>query len=82
MIDASPRTAWLGSRVTHLLAVGALVAGVGGAITAAAPVSDQSAAVSVYALTPERIAASVAAVVALTGAVIGGLALARSRRAG
>ena len=36
------------------------------------------AAVSVYTLTPERIAASVAAVVGLIGAVIGGLALARS----
>ena len=34
--------------------------------------------ISVYTLTPERIAASLAAVVALTGAVIGGLALARA----
>jgi hypothetical protein len=36
--------------------------------------------ISVYTLTPERIAASLAAVVALTGAVIGVLALGRSRR--
>jgi hypothetical protein len=34
--------------------------------------------ISVYTLTPERITASLAAVVALIGAVIGGLALARS----
>ena len=39
--------------------------------------ADQTAA-SVYALTPERLAAPVAAVVGLIGAVIGGLALARS----
>jgi hypothetical protein len=36
------------------------------------------AAVTVYTMTPERITASVAAVVALIGAVVGGLALARS----
>jgi hypothetical protein len=78
MIDARLHAAWLVSRVTHLLAVAAPVAGVALAIPAAAQVSDQSAAVSVYTLTPERIAASVAAVVALIGAVIGGLALARS----
>jgi hypothetical protein len=78
MIDASPRAAWPVSRVTQLLAVAALVAGVGLTIPAAAQVSDQSAAVSVYTLTPERLAASVAAVVALIGAIIGGLALARS----
>ena len=34
--------------------------------------------ISVYTLTPQRIASSLAALVALTGAVIGGLALARS----
>jgi Family of unknown function (DUF6223) len=78
VIDASPRAAWLVSRVTHPLAAAALVWGVGLAVPAAAQVSDQSAAVSVYTLTPERIAASVAAVVALIGAVVGGLALARS----
>ena len=70
-IDASPRTAWLRSRVTHLVAV-ALVGGVGLAIPAAAQISDQPPAVTVYTLTPERIAASVAAVVGLIGAVIGG----------
>ena len=78
--DASPRAAWLASRVTHLLAAAALIGGVGLAAPAAAQVSDQPRAVSVYTITPERIAASVAAVVALIGAVIGGLALARSRR--
>jgi hypothetical protein len=36
----------------------------------------------VYTMTPERIAASTAALVGLIGAVIGGLALARSRHAG
>ena len=78
MIDACPRAAWLVSRVTHLLAAAALVGGVGLAAPAAAQVSDQPPAVSVYTLTPERIAATVAAVVGLIGAVIGGLALARS----
>jgi hypothetical protein len=68
------------TRITHLLAAAALIAGVGLASTTAAQVSDQPSAVSAYTLTPERIAASTAAVVALTGAVIGGLALARSAR--
>jgi hypothetical protein len=78
MIDASPRTAWLVSRVTLLLA--AVIGGAGLAAPAAAQVSDQPPAISAYTLTPERIAASGAAVVGLIGAVIGGLALARSRR--
>ena len=77
-IDARPRAAWLVSRVTHLLAAAALVGAFGLAAPAAAQVSDRPPAVSVYALTPERIAATVAAVVGLIGAVIGGLALARS----
>jgi hypothetical protein len=64
-------------RVTHLLAA-ALVGGVALAAPAAAQVSDQPPAVSVYTITPERIAASTAAVVGLIGAVIGGLALVRS----
>ena len=68
------------SRITHLLAAAALAVGVGLASTTAAQVSDQPSAVSAYTLTPERIAASTAAVVALIGAVIGGLALARSAR--
>jgi hypothetical protein len=78
MVDASPRAAWLFARVTDLLAAAALVVGVGLAAPVAAQVSDQPPTVSVYTLTPERIAASVAAVIALTGAVIGGLALSRS----
>ena len=64
-------------RVTQLLAA-ALVVGVGLAAPAAAQVSDQAPAVSVYTITPERIAATMAAVVGLIGVVIGGLALARS----
>jgi hypothetical protein len=65
-------------RATNLLAA-AVVEGVGLAAPAAYA-SVQPPAVSVYTLTPERIAASAAAVVALIGAVIGGIALARSRR--
>ena len=65
-------------RVTHLLAAVALAAGVGLAVPAAAQFSDQPPAVSVYTITPERIAATVAAVVGLIGVVIGGMALARS----
>lgn len=78
MIDASPHAAWLVSRLTHLPAVAALVGGFGLAAPAAAHVSGQPAAVSVYTLSPGRIAASVAAVVGLIGAVIGGRALVRS----
>ena len=77
MTDASTRAAWLVSRVTHVLAA-ALVGAVGLAAPAAAQVSDQPPAVSVSTLTPERVAATVAAVVGLLSAVIGGLALARS----
>lgn len=78
MIDASPRPAWLVSRVTHLLAAAALVGGFGLAAPAAAHVSVQPAAASVYTMSPGRIGAIVAAVVGLIGAVIGGRALARS----
>jgi Family of unknown function (DUF6223) len=77
MIDASPRAAWMVSRVTDLLAA-ALVVGFGLAAPAAAYASVQPAAASVYTMSPGRIAATVAAVVGLIGAVIGGLALARS----
>ena len=66
------------SRVTHMLAAAALVGAFGLATPAAAQVSDQPPAVRVY--TPERVAATVAAVVGLIGAVIGGRALARSAR--
>ena len=43
---------------------------------------DRQVVVDPYTLTPERIAASLAAVVGLVGAVVGGLALARARRTG
>ena len=79
-IDARSRAAWPRSRVIDVLAAAALVGGFGLAAPAAAQVSDQPPAVSVSILTPERIAAAVAAVVGLIGAVSGGLALARSRR--
>ena len=78
MIDASPRAAWPVSRVTHVLAA-ALVGGFGLAAPAVAQVSDQPPGV-VYTLTPERIAAAMAAVAGLIGAAIGGLALVRSAR--
>ena len=78
MIDARPRAAWLVSEVTNLLATAALVAWFGLAAPAAAQVSVQPAAPTVYTLTPGRMVASAAAMVALIGAVIGGLALARS----
>ena len=64
--------------VTGLLAAAALVVGFGLAAPAAAQVSVQPAAASVYTMSPGRIGASMAAVVGLIGAVIGGLALARS----
>ena len=78
MIDASPRAAWLFWRVTGLLAAAALVGAFGLAAPAAAHVSVQPAAASVYTMSPGRIGAVVAAVVGLIGAVIGGRALARS----
>ena len=78
MIDASPRAACLVSRVTNLLAVAALVGGLGLAAPAAAQDSVQPAAASVYTMSPGRIGSSVATVVGLIGAIIGGLALVRS----
>jgi hypothetical protein len=77
-IHASPRSAWMVSQVTHLLAGVALVGAVFIAAPAVAQVSDQPPAVSPYTFTPKRIAASGGAVVGLIGAVIGGLALARA----
>ena len=62
---------------THLLAA-VLLAAFALPTPATAQVSDQPPTVGVYTLTPDRIAASVAAMVGLSGAVIGGLALARS----
>ena len=63
--------------VAHLLAAAALVCGLGLAASAAAQVSVQPT-VNAYTLTPQRVMASGAAVTGLIGAVIGGLALARS----
>ena len=63
-------------------AIGLLIAAViasGGLAARAAPqVSGSSPTVPAYTMTPRRMAASGAAVVGLLGAVIGGLALARS----
>ena len=78
MIDVRPLSALMLSPGTHLLAAAALACGLGLAAPAAAQVSVRPAAVNPYTLTPKRIAASGAAVTALIGAVIGGLALARS----
>jgi hypothetical protein len=66
------------SRVTALLVAATLIGQVG----LVAQASDQPSAVSGYTFTPERMTASVAAIVGLIGAVIGGLALARSGRIG
>jgi Family of unknown function (DUF6223) len=74
--------AWLFSRVTDLLAAAVLVGGFALAAPAAAHGSVEPAAASVYAMSPGRIGAIVAAVVGLVGAVIGGRALARSARRG
>jgi Family of unknown function (DUF6223) len=65
--------------VRHLLAAApaALIGGFGPATPAAAYVSAQSAAVDAYTLTPVRLLGTVAALVALAGVVVGGLALAR-----
>jgi hypothetical protein len=78
VIHASPRTTWPLARFTHTLATAVLVAVFALASQAAAQVSEEPSAVSVYTFTPERMAATVAAVVGLISAVIGGMALARS----
>ena len=78
MIDASPRRVWMVSRLTRVLAVAAFIGAFGLPTLEAAQVSDQPTAVSVNTLTPKRITASIAALVGLIGAIIGGLALARS----
>ena len=62
MINASPRAAWLVSRITGLLAA-ALVAGFVLATTVAAYAPRQPSTVSNYAFTPKRFVASGAAVV-------------------
>ncbi|HKE82835.1 MAG TPA: DUF6223 family protein [Vicinamibacterales bacterium] len=74
MIDAGLRVF---SRVHYLFAaavIGVCVL----AAPAVAQVADQPAGVTVYTLTPKRLAASTAALVGLIGTVIGALALARS----
>ena len=82
MSNARPHSEQIASRVAHLLAAAVLVCGFELA-PAAAQVSVQPAAVKASTLTPKRIMASGAVVTGLVGAVIGGLALARSaRRAG
>jgi hypothetical protein len=67
--------------IDKLLIAVALIGGFGLAAPTAAQVADQPP-VSVYTVTPGRIAASVAGVVGLIGAVAGGLVLARSGRVG
>ena len=71
------RAATLVSRATDLVATTTMLLGVGLLAPAAAHASVQSV-VSPYTMTPERMLASLAAVVALIGVVIGGLALTRS----
>jgi hypothetical protein len=61
-------------------AAAALLGGIGLATPAAAHVSAQSAEVGAYTLTAARFWATAAALLALAGVVIGGLALARSAR--
>src|SRR5215207_9858114 len=65
--------------VRHLLAAAAaaLLGGFGLATPAAAHVSAQSDAVDAYTLTTGRLVGAVAALVALAGVAVGGLALAR-----
>jgi uncharacterized protein YacL len=65
-----------------LLVAAALVGAFGLAAPAPGHAAADPAAVNVYTMSPGRIAASLAAVVALIGAVIGGLALGRSGRIG
>jgi hypothetical protein len=77
-IDASSPAARLLSRRS----AAALVWGTGLAASAAAHASTQPVAAGVSALSPGRVRAIVAIVVALIGAVNGGLAVARSRRTG
>src|SRR5262245_32551654 len=68
---------WVLSRATDLAAT-AVVALFGLAAPPAARASAQPAAGPVYTVTPERIVASTAVLLGLIGAIIGGLALARS----
>jgi hypothetical protein len=70
---------WVLRRAIDLAAT-AVVGGFGLAAPAVAHASAQPGAATVYTMTPGRIAASTAALVGLIGAIIGGLALARSAR--
>ena len=63
--------------ILAVLAAAALFGGLVHAVLVAAHVSEP-AATTVYGLTPRRLWATMAAVLSLVGAVIGGLALARS----
>ena len=67
-------------RRTIDLAVTAVVGGFALAASPAAHASLQPAVAPVYTITPKRIAASTAVFVGLIGAIIGGLAVARSAR--
>ena len=82
MNNATPRFGWLCSRVAGWLAAAAIAGWFGITAPAAAQVTAQPAAVSPSTMTPRRLVASTAVVVGLVGAVIGGLALARSGRIG
>ncbi|SIQ81702.1 DUF6223 family protein [Micromonospora avicenniae] len=64
-------------RLVPAVAVAALLGGFGLATPAAAHVAGQPAAVSVYTMSAGRLGAIVAAVLGLTGVVVGGLALVR-----
>jgi len=77
-VAAGARAASL-ARVTHLLAASALICGLGLA-TPAAQESAPPTAVDSYSFTPKRMVASTASLFGLSGAVIGGLALARATR--
>jgi Family of unknown function (DUF6223) len=68
----------MGSRVAHLLTATALICGLSLAAPAAAQVSVKPTVGNAYTLTPKRAMAARAALTGLIGAVIGGLALARS----
>jgi hypothetical protein len=78
MITANPRAAWPRSRATAVLVAAIVVGWFGLAAPEAADVSAQQTAVSPSPFTPRRLVASTAAAVGLVGAVVGGLALARS----
>lgn len=64
-------------RLVFAMAGAALLGGFGLAVPAAAHISAQQIAVDTYTLTTGRLVGSVAALVALAGVIIGGLALAR-----